>query len=227
MDDETAYRAVCRKCRKAESTCYCSRLRPFAAGPRFVVLIHPKEHRKRVGTGRLTHLAISNSELIEGVDFTQNERVNRILADPENWPLVLYPGQGALDITEGAAAKLEAAVPHGRKLVVFVIDGTWFCAKKMLRVSANLKKLPQLCFLPPHESRYQIRRQPGEICFSTVEAVHFVIDQLAQSRRWQSEPGYDNLLEVFQYMVGQQISHAAASGGKAVRGDRAAAKHGI
>lgn len=219
-DARSQGRAICRRCRKSAGTCYCARIKPFATGARFVILIHPKEHRKRVGSGRLTHLCISNSTLLEGVDFTRNATVNEILADPASFPVVLYPGPKAVDITEGAAEKLEALVPHGRELVVFIIDGSWFCAKKMLRVSANLKALPQIRFTPQSRSIYQIRRQPKAICFSSVEAVHSVIGWLNASRRWRSEPGHDNLLEVFRFMIDQQLAHVTRPGQKAVRGDR-------
>lgn len=160
-----------------------------------------------MGTGRLTHLCIKNSDLIEGVDFTHHEAVNAIVNDESNWPVVLYPGPAAIDITKDGARKLDAVVPLGKKLVVFVIDGSWFCAKKMLRVSLNLQTLPQLKFAPPHKSIYGFRRQPKAICFSSIESVHFVIKQLQDSSRWRSDAGFDNLLEVFKVIIRQQLSH--------------------
>lgn len=218
--DSFSPRPLCLTCRKSASTCYCSRIRAFDAAPEFVILIHPKENRKRVGTGRLTHLCLSNSVLLSGVDFTRNEAVSRILADPGNWPVVLYPGPAAIDVSRGAAATFEELVPRGKKLVVFVLDGSWSCAKKMLRVSANLRQLPQIRFDPPHRSTYRIRRQPRDICFSTVEAVHFMIDQLGASERWKSGAGHENLLEVFRHLVERQLSHVAGPGQRAARGDR-------
>lgn len=202
-------RAFCKNCRKSIKACYCAHIKPFSTGAKFVVLIHPKEHRKRVrvGTGRLTHLCIKNSELIEGIDFTNNEAVNRIIKDDSNWPMVLYPGPQAIDVSHEGAQKLEQAVPIGKNLVIFVIDGSWFCAKKMLRVSHNLQKLPQIKFSPPHESIYQFRRQPKAICFSSIESVHFMIDQLQESQRWRSDSGYDNLLAVFKVIIRQQLAH--------------------
>lgn len=218
----TRFRAVCRNCRKATSTCYCARIKPFTSAPEFVILIHPKENRKRVGTGRLTHLCIKNSILLEGVDFSRHPVVDAILADESRWPMVLYPGPGSVDVSADATAKLESLVPSSKKLVLFVIDGSWFCAKKMLRVSRNLSKLPQLKFTPPNRSIYQIRRQPKAICFSTLEAVHFMIDQLSGSKRWPCDQprAHGNLLEVFRFMIDQQLAHVSEPGQRAVRGDR-------
>jgi len=40
----------------------------------------------------MAHLTIENSLLIPGTDFDENEEVNRLIADPENHCVVLYPG---------------------------------------------------------------------------------------------------------------------------------------
>lgn len=213
-------RPVCPVCHKASKTCYCARIKPFVAGPRFVILIHPKEFKKSIGTGRLSHLCIRNSDLIEGIDFTNHARVNKILDDPSNWPVVLYPGPDAVDISGDGGTKLDSQVPVGRTLVIFVIDGSWSCAQKMLRVSANLRRLPQIRFTPTSRSIYKIRRQPRAACFSSLEAVHFVIEQFNGSSRWRSDPGHDNLLEVFSFMIEQQLSFLAHPQQKAKRGIR-------
>ena len=44
--------------------------------------MHPKEYKKeKNGTGHMTKLQLDNSEIIVGVDFTKNKRVNEILAN--------------------------------------------------------------------------------------------------------------------------------------------------
>ncbi|MGK5085527.1 tRNA-uridine aminocarboxypropyltransferase [Bdellovibrionota bacterium FG-1] len=215
-----ANRVICRKCRRAVKACDCSHIKPFASGPRFVILIHPKENRKRVGTGRLTHLCITNSVLVEGVDFSTDPVVQQIVQDSANWPVVLYPGPQAMDLTENAGGQLEALVPAGKNLVIFILDGTWFCAQKMLKVSTNLRQLPQIMFTPPHPSIYQFRRQPHALCFSSIEAVHVMIERLNESPRWRSAPGHDSLLEMFQRLIDRQLSHVKHFQQRAVRGKR-------
>jgi len=43
--------------------------------------MHPKEYKKeKKGTGYMTNLQLENSEIIVGVDFTNNERINKLLA---------------------------------------------------------------------------------------------------------------------------------------------------
>lgn len=195
-------RTQCQRCRKASSTCYCARIRPFASTPRIIILIHPKESRKRIGTGRLTHLCLSNSLLIEGMDFSADERVLGVLADPTLWPVVLYPGKEAADLGGDGAAALKRSTPAGRELVVFIIDGTWYWARKMVQANPWLALLPQVRFTPPRASGYgKVRRQPRGHCFSTVEAAHFLIDRLGPASR-----DHDNMLEVFEAMVAQQLA---------------------
>jgi DTW domain-containing protein YfiP len=85
--------------------------------------------------------------------------------------------------------------------VVFVIDGTWACAKTMVSRSRNLMSLPQICFTPARTSEYQFRRQPHALCLSTIEAVHQILEIL--------EPEVDPspLIELFRNMVKKQVTY--------------------
>ena len=59
--------------------CYCALIEPFDSVPRFVILTQPREAKHRFGTGRMAHRCLSNSLLLEGVDFSADERVDREL----------------------------------------------------------------------------------------------------------------------------------------------------
>ncbi|MGE4233973.1 MAG: tRNA-uridine aminocarboxypropyltransferase [Bacteriovoracia bacterium] len=196
-------RNPCPKCRKAQNTCYCSLIEPIKTSAQFVILIHPKENKNTIGTGRLTHLSITNSHLIEGVDYSHDQRVNQILANTKNECVVLYPSADAIDISQ-SIKPLDDLRQKGKNLVIFVLDGTWYYAKKMLKVSKNLKKLPRVCFNPPNPSIYKIRRQPGRICFSTVEAVSFISSKMG-------DPGHERLIKVFESMIDQQLSYCGVN----------------
>jgi DTW domain-containing protein YfiP len=143
-----------------------------------VILIHPKEYKdQRTGTGRLTHLALRDSELIMGVEFDSNDRVRELLADPGFYPMLLYPGNGARSLPHG----LSAEDLGGRRLLVFALDGTWACARKMLRLSPCLQRLPKLMLPPTAPSRFVIKHQPQEGCLSTLEATHELLSALEHS----------------------------------------------
>jgi DTW domain-containing protein YfiP len=111
---------------------------------RIVLLMHPKEQRReKCTTGRLVCANLANSEIIPGLRFDDNERVRALIDDPGNQPVLLYPGQDALDLTGGS---LPAVQSERRKLVVFLIDGTWACSRKMLHASPRLQSLPRVMF---------------------------------------------------------------------------------
>lgn len=67
---------------------------------RFVFLMHPKEFKhEKAATGRLTHLCLSKSRIISGVGFDENEEVRELIEDPANFPVLLYPGREAVNLS--------------------------------------------------------------------------------------------------------------------------------
>lgn len=172
---------------------------------KFVVLIHPIERRRRIATGRMSHLCLENSELIIGEDYSHDPKVNSILKDPNYHPVMLYPGVGSTDISELAAHDRSAIFPQNKKLAVFVIDGTWNTARKMVR-SQNLRNLQRICFTPSAPSSFRVRKQPKEGCVSTIEAIHESIELLGSHAGFDvSTRKHDNLLFVFDQLVENQL----------------------
>ena len=61
--------------------------------------MHPKEYRKqRTGTGRLAKISLKDSEILVGIDFSQNTRLQALLNDPRYFPVLLYPGEDAWNV---------------------------------------------------------------------------------------------------------------------------------
>ena len=168
---------------------------------RFVILQHPRECRNAIGTGRLAHLALPNSLLLRGIDFSANEQLNAVLNDPESSCAILYPGSKSRSLnrlTENDRAEL---FPHDRRFVLLVIDGTWSGVGPILRLSKNLAALPRVSFSESRPSGYAgLRKQPRADCLSTVEAIGRVIGLL------ESTELEDQLLVPFRYMVTQQLA---------------------
>ena len=122
-------REKCFDCFRPKDFCFCHLLKKFHLRSKIVILIHPMEAKKeKLGTGRVTNAAIENGELIMGVDFTQDKRVNALIEDPQNFPLVLYPGEDALNISNPSEDEIQSL--KDKRPVIFVIDGTWPCARK-------------------------------------------------------------------------------------------------
>ncbi len=173
---------------------------------RFVFLMHPKEYKEeKAGTGRLTHLCLPNSELHMGTGFDRHEEVQTLIADPGHHCVLLYPGREARNLSQG---ELTTADLGGRRLVVFLLDATWPLARKMLRLSPSLQRLPRIMFTPSAPSRYVIKQQPQEGCLSTLEAVHELLLGLERSGLDRYERP-EQLLGIFDRMQKFQIACAA------------------
>lgn len=196
-------RSLCVRCLRAFSVCYCASLRPFYPSFTVVLLQHPKERKNTIGTARMTHLSLLNSLLIPGIGFEEDEKVNALIRDPAHHCVVLYPGENSVNVSEHADEFLSTVRTSSRKLVVFVIDGTWAQAKGMVRKSPRLTALPQICFTPDIPSQYKVRKQPNRFCLSTIEAVHALIRVL------DPKAPSDILIELFASMVDRQIECGA------------------
>jgi len=93
-------RIKCYKCMRPSSACICKHISPLQTKTRFIILMHPKEYKKeKNGTGRMTKLQLENSEIIVGVDFTNNKRVNEILTKGNNASFLLYPGKDNFNLS--------------------------------------------------------------------------------------------------------------------------------
>lgn len=209
IESAPRYRHLCTQCFQRDQKCYCDLIQPIDPKIKFVILIHPIEVKRKIASGRMTHLSLLNSELIKGEDYTYNTRVNDLLDDPKNQCMILYPGRNSFNITNRAN---ECGVQSDKKTVLFVIDGTWATARKTMRLSQNLKSLPQICFTPPKPSRFRVRKQPKPECLSTIEAVHHSIELLGEACGFDVKSRkHDQLLKLFDQFVDRQISYVSSS----------------
>ena len=176
---------------------------------KIIILIHPLERRRKIATGRMAHLCLPNSELIEGDDFTNHVKVNQIIENPNNHSMVLYPGIDAVNLTDAKSSQSSPLLfPEGKTPVLFIIDGTWSTAKKTMKTSLNLKQLQSICFTPTAKSQFRIRKQPNDFCYSTIEAIHKVLNlvEAPLSSEQENNP-HDVLLKVFLNMVEVQMDY--------------------
>lgn len=198
-------RVMCYRCFWPKSLCWCDSIQSMETKTLFVFLMHPKEFKEeKANTGRLTHLCLKNSEIHMGVGFDADEAVQALIRDPKNYPVLLYPGTEARNLSQGELHPTELA---GRRLVVFLLDATWSGARKMLRLSASLRLLPRVMFTPSSVSRYVIKQQPQEGCLSTLEATHELLLSLERSGL-DSYSLPNQLLGLFKRMQDYQISCA-------------------
>ncbi|MBC7467197.1 MAG: DTW domain-containing protein [Bdellovibrio sp.] len=206
LQQQPQYRNLCQVCIQPQFSCYCSHIKPFDAKINFVVLIHPIEMRRRIATGRMSHLTLKGSYLIMGQNYSDNKDVNQLIDDPEYHSVILYPGLKSKNLTPLSTKERAENFPTNKKLRVFVIDGTWATARKMVRLSQNLHQLPRVGFSPPGPSNFRVRKQPHAGCYSTIEAIHHMIELVGPTQGFDPKSReHDKLLNVFDAMVERQL----------------------
>jgi DTW domain-containing protein YfiP len=201
-------RETCYRCFWPKAHCWCPSIVPMATRTKFVFLLHPKEFkREKANTGRLTHLSLADSELHMGLGFDEHDAVQSLIRDSQNHCVLLYPGRTAVNLSLPGEWPAFATALGSRRLVVFLLDATWACARKMLRLSPSLQRLSRIMFTATAPSRYIIKQQPQAGCLSTLEATHELL--LALQRAGLDEyPLPDQLLGLFQRMQDFQLQCA-------------------
>jgi DTW domain-containing protein YfiP len=199
-------RETCYRCFWPKSLCWCPSLSAMETKTRFLFLMHPKEYkREKAATGRLTHLCLANSAIHVGIGFDEHEEVQAVLRDPGNFPVLLYPGQSARNLSTDP---WPASFLEGRRLVVLLLDATWALGRKMLRLSPSLQRLPRIMFIPSAPSRFVIKQQPHPACLSTLEATHELLLTLSRAGL-DTYPRPEQLPDLFTRMQNFQLRCAA------------------
>lgn len=202
--EEKKTRTQCYKCMRSSSTCICKHISPLQTKTRFIILMHPKEYNKeKIGTGRITKLQLENSEIIVGIDFTKNKRVNEILAKENSASFLLYPGKDNFNLSVRKSSELNSFMGNNPHL--FILDGTWPCARKMLKLSKNLQKLKRVSFDNKIESKFIIKQQPAALCLSTIESVYTVLNLLKKGDLEQCET--KDFLVPFEKIIAYQLEY--------------------
>jgi DTW domain-containing protein len=186
-------RAVCYRCRRPASVCYCSHIRPVDTTTRVVVLQHPRERDMPVGTAHMASLCLPNAEVHVGVHWSGSKALARALSDPARPAALLYPGKEAIDVVR---------TPPASPVTLIVVDGTWSQTRKVVRENPELAALPRYAFTPPTPSEYRIRKEPHETCVSTIEALVHVLGAL------EGDPARCQALMLpFRAMVEAQLAY--------------------
>ena len=187
-------RVVCTRCRRPESVCYCRHVTSIETKTRVVLLQHPRERDVPIGTARMAALCLPNAELHVGVRWAGSAALTRALSHPARPAVLLYPGEGAIDV---------ASHPPPGPVTLVVVDGTWWQARKVIRENPELSALPRYTFTPPTLSEYRIRKEPDAACVSTIEALVHVLGVLEGDR-----DRFHALLAPFRAMIDAQIAFA-------------------
>ena len=187
----------CSQCGKARKACICDNIVALDSQVELIILQHPTEEHRPMGTARILSLSLVNSRLLVGEDFREHGELNQLLAEPDVEHFVLYPS----DVSLSAA---DVALPIEKKIRIILLDGTWKKAFKMWQLNTQLRHLPCLHLPEDLKGNYRIRKAPNENALSTVEAGFHVLSMM------QPEKDFSPLLDAFEAMVDYQIQQMPA-----------------
>ena len=178
--------ADCPHCGKPLPLCICDSVTPLESRISLLILQHPQEQDRALGTARLTALHFKNAVLKIGLSWPSlSKALGRPVADPSRWA-VLYLGSAkvsdldtdaeivAID-RKGQLEDNQRAILKGIEGIV-LLDGTWSQAKALWWRNPWMLKCQRVILGPSRASAYgQLRREPRRDGLSTIEAAAMLL----------------------------------------------------
>ncbi len=178
--------ADCPRCLKPLPLCVCDSVTPVQSRLSLLILQHPQEQDRALGTARLTALHFANATLKVGLSWPSLAKaLGRPVADPSRWAVLYLGSVKAADLDTDAEivalnrkGELEQ---HQRSILadiegVVLLDGTWSQAKALWWRNPWMLKCQRVILGPRQPSRYgRLRREPRRDGLSTIEAAATLI----------------------------------------------------
>jgi hypothetical protein len=179
----------CPSCHKPLPLCICDSIEPIESRISLLILQHPQEQDRALGTARLTALHFKNAVLRIGLSWPSlSKALGRPVADPSRWA-VLYLGSAKVADLETSsdivAINRKGEIEDNQRAIlkdiegIVLLDGTWSQAKALWWRNAWMLKCQRIILGPARPSRYgQLRREPRRDGLSTIEAAAMLLGSL-------------------------------------------------
>ena len=178
--------ADCPHCAKPLPLCICDSITPIESRTSLLILQHPQEQDRALGTARLTALHFKNAVLKIGLSWPSlSKALGRPVADPSRWA-VLYLGSAKVaDLDTDAeivAIDRKGQLADNQRAIlkciegIVLLDGTWSQAKALWWRNPWMLKCQRVILGPSRASAYgQLRREPRRDGLSTIEAAAMLL----------------------------------------------------
>ena len=179
----------CPHCSKPKPLCICEGLTPLDNRIEVLILQHPQEQDRALGTARLTLMQLTRGVLKVGLSWPSlSKALGRPVADPSRWA-VLYLGSAKaanLDSVSGVVAiSREGEVEENQSATlrrlegIVLLDGSWSQSKALWWRNPWMLKCQRVILRPSRPSRYgRLRREPRREGLSTIEATAMLLSGL-------------------------------------------------
>src|SRR5260370_5516649 len=179
----------CPRCRKPIPLGICDSITPIENRIALLILQHPQEQDRALGTARLTALHFKNAVLKIGLSWPSlSKALGRQVADPSRWA-VLYLGSAKVAELETdrdiVAIDRKGEIEDNQRGIlkdiegIVLLDGTWSQAQALWWRNAWMLKCQRVILGPAQPSRYgRLRKEPRRAGLSTTEAASMRLAQL-------------------------------------------------
>lgn len=181
----------CTHCGLPRNACVCAALPRVITRTRVVIVRHAQERFRSSNTGRLAHLCLPNSEIVEPEALAQV---------PMQHAMLVFP-----------TGEVPAAPPQPLPERLLVLDASWSQARRMWRKLTPLRGVATLRLPEIQAPAARLRKAPGPGFVSTIEAV------AAALRFLEGEGSAAPLEQLYQHCVARMraigrtgIAHNAA-----------------
>src|SRR4051794_30255208 len=179
----------CPDCGKPVPLCICDSLTPIESRIQLLILQHPQEQDRALGTATLTALHFNNAVLKIGLSWPSlSKALGRPVHDPSRWA-VLYLGSAKVADLETdrdiVAINRKGEIEDDQRGIlrdiegIVLLDGTWSQAKALWWRNAWMLKCQRIILGPAQPSRYgKLRKEPRHDGLSTIEAAAMLLGAL-------------------------------------------------
>jgi DTW domain-containing protein YfiP len=182
----------CSQCFKLPELCICSEIKSISNQVHVLILQHPQEPDKDLGSARIANLALAESTLKVGLSWPNLKAALGREASNQSWA-VLYLGSGVKGKVENTplqfVSRKTTPIAAPKKIEgIVILDGTWSQAKALWWRNAWLLKLQRAVLIPTQPSLYkELRREPRAECLSTIETIAETLSALGEPPNTGSE----------------------------------------
>jgi DTW domain-containing protein YfiP len=198
--------AICPRCLKPMTLSVCDEVTAVDNRVALLILQHPQEQDKLLGTARLTAVCLQHAAFKIGLSWPSLAKALGRPADPKRWAILHLGSARPADFPAGREVvvldKKGNAVPDQDRALadiegVVVFDGTWSQAKTLWWRNAWVLKGKRVALNPRRPSLYgKLRREPRREGLSTMEAAGLLLARLEKRPEIQA-----NLDGAFQKML--------------------------
>jgi DTW domain-containing protein len=214
--------ADCPHCLKPRALCVCDLVTPFDNRVALLILQHPQEQDRLLGSARLAAQHFKTAMFKIGLSWPSLSKLAGRETDPKRWA-ILYLGSLKAEALEPGrdivvvSGKGEALPDQDRALRgiegIILLDGTWSQAKAMWWRNAWMLKCRRVLLARARPSRYgKLRREPRRDGLATIEAAAMLMARLEHDPKIEAalNTSFAKMLERYRAAHGKKRIGGAA-----------------